>query len=263
MKRRVLWILGCIVLVVLVGLAILNRPRPPLVTFGPHTTGIKFVPFAEANPKPWFDLNLPIFGRVRFPNGTPIDGVDPNDDSRFVVGYLQVDAGGAFWVKGWSYRGDWFGDKRTTLKVVYPGSEEDGKRPAYVQAGDESIAVYRVFDPTKIPARAQSTTVKSGDLEITARFAGYDWGPEVELKFSIPGDYGSLQLESKTAISSSSSSMTGPFPTRHKVPGNVTKKNEIVVEFEVAYSVGSKPLGPKKRIRIVLPVAAPGAIKSA
>lgn len=210
-------------------------------------------------------MNLPIFGRVRFPKGTPIDGVDPNDDSRFVVGYLQVDAGGAFWVGG----NDWISSassiygNTTTLKVIYPGSEEDGKRPAYIQAGDESIAVYRVFDPTKIPARAQSTTVKSGDLEVTARLAVYDRGPQVELKFSIPEDYGSLQVESNTASSSSSSSMTGPFPTKMTVPGEISKRNEIVVEFDVAYSVGEKPLGPKKRMRIVLPIAAPGAIKSA
>lgn len=273
-KRRVAITVGLALLSVGVALAVLNRPRPPIVTIGPHRTEMKFVPFSEANPKPWFDFKLPIIGRVAFPNAKPLPGVDPTDDPRFVAGYIVVQSPNAHWqsrgiLDSWEFTGQFLGTKYgaepvSVLPVGYPRSAEEASEPAKINVGGEAVPVYRMFDPSKLPARYEDQITPLGDLTISVRYLFLTEGvPSVEILIKAPTESGTVRLETGSAHRSSSYSMSGPFPVRYTTSAEVSKDGTLSVDGTISYGLNDKPVGSPIPLKIRLKPRAPGAIKSA
>lgn len=264
---------GLTILSVGVALAVLNRPRPPIVTIGPHRTEMKFVPFSEANPRPWFDFKLPVIGRVAFPNAKPLPGVNPTDDPRFVAGYIVVQSPNARWqsrgiLDSWEFTGvfstPYGAEPVSVLPVGYPRSVEEASQPAKINIGGEAVPVYRTFDPSKLPARYEDLVILQGDLKITVRYLFLNEGePSVEILIYSSADSGTVQIETGSAHRSSSYSMSGPFPVRYTTAAEVSKDGTLSVDGTISYGLDDKPVGSPIPLKIRLKPRAPGAIKSA
>ncbi len=274
MNRRVAITVGLGLLTVGVGLAVLNRPRPPIVTIGPHRTEMKFVPFSEANPKPWFDFKLPVFGRVAFPSAKPLPGVNPADDPRFVAGYIVVQSPGATWqsrgiLDRWEIAGQRFGrmpweDQVSVLRVGYPRSVKEASEPAKINIGGEAVPVYRTFDPTKLPARYEDLVIQQGELKISVRYLYLDGGePSVEIMINAPVETGTVRVETGSKHRSSSFSTSGWFPVRVTATAEVAPDGTLSVDGTISHGLNDKPVGAPSPLKIRMKPKPPAAIKSA
>lgn len=277
MKRRLTVSLVVITVATVAVVIMLNRPEPPFVTFGPHKTGVKFISFAQAQGKPLFDFTLPVIGRVAYPVRKPMDGIDPTDDPRFIAGYVVVESpqaawensNDAYWLIGRIGPGP--APKQTVLPVSFPRSESEST--ARIQIIDSSMSsawsepelvkVRCRFDPTKLPARYTEVVTNIGELKVHAKMTGVVRGniATIDLKFSAPKAFGSVELSTSHAGGSSSSSATSSFPMDFDMEGIISKTGEVVATAKVRYSFGKKPLGKEQTRRIVFTPAAPGAIK--
>lgn len=253
-----------------------NSSENPYVTFGPHKTGMKFVPYDEAHAIPLFDFKFPIIGRITYPNRKPMEGVDATDDPRFIVGYVVVDSPAA-WENSqdtyWMLPGHGAGPepKPVILPVSFPRSKAESKTwlqifPASassVPAKPERVEVKCRFDPTKLPARYKEVITNVGDLKLQTRVDGVVRGTTamVTVRCSSPQKSGAVQFETSNGRGSGSMTTTSSFPMDFQVDGTISKAGEVVILANVSYGLGDNPLGKPETVRIVITPAPPKAVK--